>query len=411
MSKILSPFPYYGGKARMSPLICSMLDYKNTDLYIEPYGGGCRTLLNKQRHEAEIYNDFGFGLVTFMSVMTDYEKTEQLVELLLENPPTEESFNELVIKRMSIEDLFGTDRDATLSCWLNSSYKRILNPIFKVIKSDLKSKKYDRVIEGLETIVSLYISQLEPIEYIVYSRYLQEYQNYWQSVKDTYNAEYEQSLKDFEVEWEKVFSKQQSINVKKAYSKHIEIYASANAVNAIESMVSDVLNVNPTTLSDVEIASLIFQLYYSSRDGMGVAWSKEKNKDIKAYYRAVRNLRRISKRMQGVSITQADSMDLIRTYRTYENVMLYLDPSYLDINEEDKNLGEIYKCSYDYKEHEKLLKELTQPDTKAKILISNYNVDLYNNYLSGWKKTYYKTFTGVGSKKGNRRLEVLWQNY
>ena len=115
--------------------------------------------------------------------------------------------------------------------------------------------------------------------------------------------------------------------------------------------------------------------------------------------------------MQGVSITQADSMELIRTHRTYENVLLYLDPSYLDINEEYKNLGEIYKCSYDYIEHEKFLKELTQPDTKAKILISNYNVDLYNNYLSGRKKTYYKTFTGVGSKKGNRRLEVLWQKY
>ena len=103
--------------------------------------------------------------------------------------------------------------------------------------------------------------------------------------------------------------------------------------------------------------------------------------------------------MQGVSITQADSMDLIRTYRTYENVMLYLDPSYLDINEEYKNLGEIYKCSYDYIEHEKLLKELTQPDTKAKILISNYNVDLYNNYLSGWKRHITKLLLVLEAKK------------
>ena len=59
--KVLSPFPYYGGKARMCGRICSLLDYDTTELYIEPFGGGCRTLLNKRRHAEEIYNDFSYG--------------------------------------------------------------------------------------------------------------------------------------------------------------------------------------------------------------------------------------------------------------------------------------------------------------------------------------------------------------
>ena len=56
----LSIVPYYGGKAKMASFIADMLEYKDTSLYIEPFGGGCRTLLNKPRHEKEIYNDKGW---------------------------------------------------------------------------------------------------------------------------------------------------------------------------------------------------------------------------------------------------------------------------------------------------------------------------------------------------------------
>ena len=144
---------------------------------------------------------------------------------------------------------------------------------------------------------------------------------------------------------------------------------------------------------------------------MGVVWSEEKNRNIELYYKAVRNLRNVSERMREVVITQCDALDLVRQYRKNENVMLYLDPSYLKPEDEKQNLGKIYRMSYDYEAHEKLLREITAPETNAKILISNYDVELYNTYLCDWDKTYYKTFTGVGSKKGNRRLEVLWKNY
>ena len=89
---------------------------------------------------------------------------------------------------------------------------------------------------------------------------------------------------------------------------------------------------------------------------------------------------------------------------------MYLDPSYLD-PEEEKNLGEVYHTSYNYQMHEQLLREITSIDTQAKILISNYDVPLYNQYLCNWQRIEYETYTSVGSRKGNRRLEVLWKNY
>ena len=51
--KLLSPFGFYGGKSKMAVTICSMIDYNNTDIYIEPFGGACRVLLNKKPHKVK----------------------------------------------------------------------------------------------------------------------------------------------------------------------------------------------------------------------------------------------------------------------------------------------------------------------------------------------------------------------
>lgn len=76
---------------------------------------------------------------------------------------------------------------------------------------------------------------------------------------------------------------------------------------------------------------------------MGTVWSEDKNRDIKAYYRAVNNLYNIADRIQDVIITQVDALDLVRQYRTDSRVMIYLDPSYLKPEDEHRNLGTIYQ--------------------------------------------------------------------
>lgn len=415
-SKVLSPFPYYGGKAKMSPLICSLLDYENTTLYIEPFGGGCRTLLNKKSHESEIYNDFGYGLTNFFEVMTDKEKTDQLIQMLMDNPPSKEQFQRLVVRRMAIEDRLNTSTNAELSALALESYRSHNVGVFKKLRKAISQEDYDGIIQCLEIILDtkFIADKLQPLEEMQYRHYLKLYQNFWKLVEDKPKDIVPLAEEDFDNAWktEMPIPKEETPTAK-IYECMKKGYITECVKSAINSYTNDIIVSNGTegAVSSIETAFIIFQLYYSSRDGMGVVWSNEKNEDSRAYYKAVSNLRNVCERMQGVIVTQCDALDLIRLYRTRSEVMLYLDPSYLKPEDEQKNLGEVYKMSYGYQDHKKLLQEITKPDTKAKILISNYDVDLYNTYLCDWKKTYYKTFTGVGSKKGNRRLEVLWQNY
>lgn len=417
-NKVLSPFPYYGGKAKMSPLICSLLDYENTSLYIEPYGGGCRTLLNKKTHEQEIYNDFGYGLTTFFNIMSSKEQTEQLISMLMENPPNIEQFEDMVLFRMAFEDKFNTSTNAILSSLALECYRKYHIVTFRELRKAINQEDYRGIIAYIETIIkSDYIAkQLEPLEEQQYKHYYKLYRNYWALVLKTHDHIKEKAGRDFDSAWVKRMNMvipEPDMPLSDFYQFHREEYSKQRAKVSVDAFTSDIITNNEAGViaSDLEIAFAIFQLYYSSRDGMGEAWSKEKNQNVKAYYKAVANLRNISERMQNVQITQCDALDLIRLYRTYDNVMMYLDPSYLMPEDESKNLGKVYKMSYEYEDHEKILREITKPDTYAKILISNYDVDLYNTYLCDWEKIYYKTFTGVGSKKGNRRLEVLWKNY
>lgn len=418
-NKVLSPFPYYGGKAKMSPLICSMLDYQKTQLYIEPYGGGCRTLLNKIPHEVEMYNDFGYGLTTFFEVMTKEEKTEELIDMLLREPPTKESFDYLVLKRMSVEDRLNTDSNARLSSLALQSYKNTAIGTFRQLTKAISQENYESIIEVLETILNTtyILSKLEKLEIDMYQYYYDMYTSFWAMVKDTRKNAIQEATDEFNDVWQNYLNmtipKKKNTKVYKLYEKSKSQYVNDMAVANVYSYSDDILITNELgqSIKDIEAAFMIFILYYSSRDGIGVSWSNEKNQNPNAYIRAVKNLRNIHQRMKDVMITQVDALMLIRQYKEYENVMIYLDPSYLKPEDESKNLGTIYKMSYDRQQHEKLLREITTPDVRAKILISNYDVDLYNDYLCDWDKTYYKTFTGVGSKKGNRRLEVLWKNY
>lgn len=414
MSKVSSPFPYYGGKAKMSSLICSLLDYNSSSIYIEPYGGGCRVLLNKKRHEQEIYNDFGYGLVTFMSVMADAEKTEELVERLLMEKPSEELFYQLVTERMAVEDRLNTSMNAELSILALSCFHKYQHLLFKKIRGAIQKERYDSIIALITEIMGCQAFELEAEEWLRYEYYKKMYEEYWKIVQDDYNEAYKQALEGFKKEWNEMISMEKpKKSIQRMYETQREKCARECALNAVHSYTEDILNSNEkgTSARDVDVAFYIFLLYYCSRDGMGVVWSHEKNQNIQSYYKAVRNLRNVSERMRDVVITQCDAFDLVRIYRKDEHAMLYLDPSYLKPSNQTKNLGKVYRMSYEYEGHEKLLREITEPDTKAKILISNYDVELYNRYLFGWEKRYYKTYTGVGSKKGNRRMEVLWKNY
>ena len=76
------------------------------------------------------------------------------------------------------------------------------------------------------------------------------------------------------------------------------------------------------------------------------------------------------------------------------------------------NLGKVYARSFGYQQQEQFLRGIQ--NARAHIMVSNYDLQLYNKYLNpstGWKREEFETTTGVGGKRNNKRTEVIWYNY
>ncbi len=98
----LSLFNYFGGKARFCKEIAELLDYDNTDIYIEPFGGAASVLLNKPIHGTEIYPDVSRGLVALMTYLSDPEKAPELIDSLYDTVYSVDCFNECLEYRNSL---------------------------------------------------------------------------------------------------------------------------------------------------------------------------------------------------------------------------------------------------------------------------------------------------------------------
>lgn len=107
-----------------------------------------------------------------------------------------------------------------------------------------------------------------------------------------------------------------------------------------------------------------------------------------------------SERLKGVQIECLPALELISRYDT-EDVFMYIDPPYLRGTRKDY----LYKYEMEDNEHEELLSALVKHP--GKILLSGYDNEMYNGYLSGWRKAYKDT----AAEKGIARTEVLWMNY
>lgn len=70
MARIKAPFPWYGGKAVLAPLIVELIP--THDIYVEVFGGAASVLLAKKPVEVEVYNDLDGGLVNFFLQLRDH---------------------------------------------------------------------------------------------------------------------------------------------------------------------------------------------------------------------------------------------------------------------------------------------------------------------------------------------------
>ena len=101
-----------------------------------------------------------------------------------------------------------------------------------------------------------------------------------------------------------------------------------------------------------------------------------------------------------VQIENQDALKLIERYN-YPYCFIYLDPPY-PLETRSKRL---YKNEYSRKDHLKLIRAIRR--SKAKIMISSYDNELYNKYLSKWNTAVINSTTEFQVKK----VEKIWFNY
>lgn len=102
-----------------------------------------------------------------------------------------------------------------------------------------------------------------------------------------------------------------------------------------------------------------------------------------------------------IQIEHMDALHLIERYNR-PTVLMYLDPPYL---RETRKSGRLYKHEMDDDAQIQMLKEIK--GSKAKIVISGYDSDLYNQYLEGWKTD--TKITNITSAE--KAKEKIWMNY
>ena len=113
-----------------------------------------------------------------------------------------------------------------------------------------------------------------------------------------------------------------------------------------------------------------------------------------------------SARLRGdtTHLTQIEHMDALRLIRRYNmrDVLMYVDPPYL---REKRKSGRLYLHEMDNAGHVEILKALTE--SKAHIVISGYDSELYNTMLAGWH-----TDTTISQTTSTEKaVEKIWMNY
>lgn len=140
-------------------------------------------------------------------------------------------------------------------------------------------------------------------------------------------------------------------------------------------------------------------------NGYKVGWKndvqgRERMYALWNWYRLPEWIIEIAERLRKVQIENRPALEVIKRF-DYENVFMYIDPPYLL----DIRTGKQYKHEMTDDDHAELLETLLQ--SKAKIMISGYESDMYNDYLNKWNKIYFKSC----AEHGKPRTEVVWMNY
>lgn len=103
-------------------------------------------------------------------------------------------------------------------------------------------------------------------------------------------------------------------------------------------------------------------------------------------------------------LVQIEQMDALRLIDRYNNpdVLMYLDPPYV---RSTRRSGKLYRHEMDDGDQQRLLDIIVC--SKAKIVLSGYQSDMYDDALRGW----YKDTTTTRTTSTETVTETIWINY
>ena len=165
-------------------------------------------------------------------------------------------------------------------------------------------------------------------------------------------------------------------------------------------------------LDDVHRAFYYFYVNRTSYNGIGGFSSnmivrRNMCKSVSDMLSTVDRLPELHQRLSHTVVMSRDGVDLIRTYDK-ENVFLYCDPPYAH-----ETRGEArYDVDMDDDKQVEFLNACIE--SKAKLLISGYDCELYEEYLvrrGGFEKIQFDVSTMSGAYKKKSKTETLWKNY
>lgn len=118
------------------------------------------------------------------------------------------------------------------------------------------------------------------------------------------------------------------------------------------------------------------------------------------WYRLPEWIIETAERLRKVQTECRPALEVIRRF-DYSDVFMYIDPPYLLGTRSAKQ----YRHEMTDADQEELLNIILQ--SKAKIMISGYESDMYNDYLQGWHKEHFASC----AEHGKPRQETVWMNY
>lgn len=149
----------------------------------------------------------------------------------------------------------------------------------------------------------------------------------------------------------------------------------------------------------------MWQAYGSRNDGYRSGWKydatgRERMYSLWDWYGLPAWIIEAAERLRKVQIECRPALEVISRFDN-PDVFMYLDPPYLL----GTRRGKQYRHEMTDEDHEELLKIILQ--SKAKIMISGYESEMYNEYLQRWHKERFASC----AEGGRARQEVVWMNY